>query len=69
VTVFCFNLAVGTNYGFLNRKPGTSILDLLGPWPLYVVVEIALVCGVWALMTWPWERSRLTEVEPAVAGE
>ena len=58
VTVFCFNVAVGTNYGFLNRKPATSILDLLGPWPLYVVVEIALVAGVWALMTWPWERSR-----------
>ena len=58
VTVFGFNLALGTNYGFLNRKPGTSVLDLLGPWPLYVVVEIALVAGVWALMTWPWERTR-----------
>jgi hypothetical integral membrane protein (TIGR02206 family) len=69
VAVFCANLALGTNYGFLNRKPATSILDLLGPWPAYVFVEIALICGVWALMTWPWERSRLTEVEPAVAGE
>ena len=33
VTVFCVNVAIGTNYGFLNRKPATSILDLLGPWP------------------------------------
>ena len=61
VTVFGINLALGTNYGFLNRKPATSILDLLGPWPLYVVVEIALVAGVWALMTWPWQRSRQTD--------
>ena len=69
VAVFCFNVAVGTNYGFLNRKPETSILDLLGPWPLYVVVEIALVAGVWALMTWPWERSRQAGTVRASVGE
>jgi hypothetical integral membrane protein (TIGR02206 family) len=69
VTVFCVNVAIGTNYGFLNRKPETSVLDLLGPWPLYVVVEIALVAGVWALMTWPWERSRARTGSPAIAGE
>ncbi len=69
VAVFCFNVAVGTNYGFLNHKPETSILDLLGPWPLYVVVEIALVTGVWALMTWPWERTRQTGPVRASAGE
>jgi hypothetical integral membrane protein (TIGR02206 family) len=56
VVVFSFNLVVGTNYGFVNRKPTTpSILDYLGPWPVYVVVEIGLIAGVWALMTWPWE--------------
>jgi hypothetical integral membrane protein (TIGR02206 family) len=69
VAVFCFNVAVGTNYGFLNRKPATSILDLLGPWPLYVVVEIALVAGVWALMTWPWARARRTRHASLIAGE
>lgn len=69
VAVFCFNLAIGTNYGFLNRKPETSILDLLGPWPAYVFVEIALVCAVWAVMTWPWERSRARRGSPAIAGE
>lgn len=54
-TVFVFNAVVGTNYGFLNRKPSSaSILDLLGPWPTYVVLEIAIVVTVWALMTWPW---------------
>lgn len=54
-----FNTVVGTNYGYLNRKPPTaSILDVLGPWPLYLVAEVAIVIGIWALMTWPWERSR-----------
>lgn len=57
VTVYAFNLVVGTNYGFLNRKPGTgSALDLLGPWPWYVLAEVVVVGTVWALMTWPWTR-------------
>lgn len=52
-----FNGIAGTNYGFLNAKPATaSLLDLMGPWPVYVLVASALVAGVWALMTWPWER-------------
>jgi hypothetical integral membrane protein (TIGR02206 family) len=56
---FTFNVITGTNYGYLNRKPPTaSILDVLGPWPLYLVAEITIVLIVWALMTWPWERKR-----------
>ncbi|GAA1292525.1 TIGR02206 family membrane protein [Brachybacterium alimentarium] len=43
------------NYGYLNHAPsGPSILDLLGPWPQYLVVEAVLIAAVWALMTWPW---------------
>lgn len=54
---FAFNAITGTNYGYLNAKPPTaSVLDLLGPWPVYLLVEIAVVIVVWALMTWPWER-------------
>lgn len=57
VGAYAFNVAAGTNYGYLVRKPGSgSVLDLLGPWPVYVVAEIAIVAVVWALMTWPWER-------------
>lgn len=54
-----FNAITGTNYGYLNRKPPTaSVLDALGPWPIYLLAEIAIVIAVWALMTWPWERKR-----------
>jgi hypothetical integral membrane protein (TIGR02206 family) len=54
-----FNVFAGTNYGYLNRKPPTaSALDVLGPWPLYLVAEVAIVVVVWALMTWPWTHTR-----------
>ena len=56
---FTFNRIAGTNYGFLNGKPSTSsLLDVLGPWPVYIGVAAALVFLVWALMTWPWVRAR-----------
>ncbi len=54
---FIFNTIAGTDYGFLNRKPiNASMLDFLGPWPYYVLAEVAIVGAIWALMTWPWER-------------
>jgi hypothetical integral membrane protein (TIGR02206 family) len=54
-TMLVFNSIAGTNYGFLNEKPAVdSVLDVLGPWPWYLLPEAALVLGVWALMTLPW---------------
>lgn len=62
VATFAFNVVVGTNYGYLNGKPtNRSALDLLGPWPVYVVAEILIVVGAWALLTWPWTRRRVSE--------
>jgi hypothetical integral membrane protein (TIGR02206 family) len=57
--IFTFNVITGANYGYLNRKPPTaSVLDVLGPWPVYLLAETVIVLMVWALMTWPWERIR-----------
>lgn len=54
-----FNSIAGSNYGFLNAKPATaSLLDVMGPWPWYVLVGGTLIAMVWAAMTWPWERLR-----------
>lgn len=59
IAAMIFNAFSGANYGFLSRKPEIgSVLDVLGPWPWYLIPEIALVLGVWALMTWPWTRVR-----------
>ena len=57
---FTFNRFTGADYGFLNRKPATpSLLDVLGPWPVYIFTATALILIVWALMTWPWVRRSL----------
>jgi hypothetical integral membrane protein (TIGR02206 family) len=67
---FIFNTIAGSDYDFLNRKPlNTSMLDFLGPWPFYVLAEVAIVGAVWALMTWPWERKRRRQLSMAIAGE
>ena len=59
VVMFVFNRAIGTNYGFLNAKPlAGSVLDVLGPWPWYLLAEIAVGAAVWALITWPWVRQQ-----------
>ncbi|MCV7038304.1 hypothetical protein BST36_11080 [Mycolicibacterium moriokaense] len=59
VVTMTFNSIAGSNYGFLNDKPETaSLLDVMGPWPWYVVVGAVAVAAVWAAMTWPWERSQ-----------
>jgi hypothetical integral membrane protein (TIGR02206 family) len=53
--VFVINRALGTNYGYLNGKPSSaSLLDLMGQWPWYLLVVLALLAAFWALITWPW---------------
>jgi hypothetical integral membrane protein (TIGR02206 family) len=69
IAVYTFNVAASTNYGYLNAKPHRgSILDYLGPWPTYVVAEVAIIATVWALMTWPWvARAKRTEGPATIA--
>jgi hypothetical integral membrane protein (TIGR02206 family) len=49
------NGLLDTNYGYFNGKPSDgTILDYLGPWPWYVLAEMAIVLVAWALLTLPW---------------
>ena len=59
VAAYVFNVVVGSNYGYLNRKPSSaSALDLLGPWPTYVFLEVLIILVGWAVvLTWPWTHA------------
>ena len=52
--VMCLNPFLGSNYGYFNAKPDGTVLDYLGPWPWYVLAEVAIVLVGWALITLPW---------------
>jgi hypothetical integral membrane protein (TIGR02206 family) len=68
VVMFGFNQAAGTNYGFLTAKPlAASLLDVLGPWPWYLLSELVLGAAAWALITWPWVRRRSPQRTPTTA--
>lgn len=70
VVTYTFNVTMDTNYGFLVDKPSTgSPLDLLGPWPWYVVGAMALILASWAvILTLPWELARRREAAGAGGG-
>jgi hypothetical integral membrane protein (TIGR02206 family) len=57
VVVFPVNEVLDTNYGYLNHKPASaSLLDLLGPWPWYLLAGGAIIAVGWALvLTLPWQ--------------
>ena len=67
MATFGLNSWLRTNYGFLNGKPDNpSILDLFGPWPWYLLVELLIVTVAWALITWPWTFRRPSTAETRV---
>lgn len=59
VVVFPLNKVLDTNYGYLDHKPSSaSLLDLLGPYPWYLVAGAAIILIGWALvLTLPWTVS------------
>lgn len=55
VVVYFINLALGSNYLYIMHKPPTaSLLDVLGPWPLYIVFMELLGFSIFLILYLPF---------------
>ena len=53
------NQLTGGNYMFLAERPETpSLLDYMGPWPLYIVAAALLALALFALLDLPFRSRR-----------
>jgi hypothetical integral membrane protein (TIGR02206 family) len=53
------NALTGGNYMFLRERPETaSLLDYMGPWPLYILGAALLALALFALLDLPFRRRR-----------
>ncbi len=58
--VFYINKKLGTNYLYVNRIPNTStLLDVLGPWPYYIISVEMLYLLVSFILYYPFRGKRL----------
>jgi hypothetical integral membrane protein (TIGR02206 family) len=62
VLVGVFNAISGANYMYLCHKPGnTSLLDALGPWPLYLAASAVIALALFWLL-WIPARQRSADL-------
>ncbi len=53
------NLVTGGNYLYLRHVPGQhSLLDVLGPWPLYIASAAGVALVLFAILDLPFAISR-----------
>ena len=58
VAIGIFDAIFRTNYLYLRQKPSnTSLLDLFGPWPIYILVAEPLVLLLFWILWIPFRRT------------
>lgn len=61
---FILNYLLSTNFGFLIHKPETaSLLDIMGPWPWYVLVLVIIAGLMFYLLEFPFRKSQSDSTE------
>ncbi len=68
IGAFILNLILKTNFGFLMHKPERgSLLDIMGPWPWYIIVLAIIASAIFYLLALPFSKfqnERSEQVKP-----
>jgi hypothetical integral membrane protein (TIGR02206 family) len=57
VVIAALNFMTGQNFLFLAHKPPErTLLDYMGPWPIYIFVALAIGLGLFYLLNWPFRN-------------